>query len=541
MNSQLTVGRYPPHPLHPSVLSLSKMDYRGAGLVSDSNKRLTANIKEQKKALKCAQNQKFLELPFIYAAEAKSLEDKFLHKWKNQIFNGTQMECKYKTIVLLSEQILNRCIEEQSAENLFLEERSREKVNFSRTAEIIKILQNELLALSPISKRIKVCKNLLIYYSIENKSKTLFFNFLYNFLEKLILLTKSKNLNNLVLVDKSENLNEFIETISQIKNNTHYPDSLHYNSSNMTELNKKLSKILVKFFNDEKKESKKVFSFIAEWNDTSKKVNQLTPVIIDKVERVLLSYFIKMDFIWNEPVMHELKEILYSPIDQITPRDMLGHYIRCLEFSINGKMFDISEVTDLGNSGCFIFKLLCELYRELGFFIDNNSLYGQVGKLLKIKKWDEAEFPKETQQCFRLLKMGCVNVGLRSLEYLRCRLDGIKEGPLKLSSDKVLGLNFHIDPNNHKNTYVEHKRSFKIYTKNEPTQAILETSWKVFWPSAFFWPCLLKVSDIKFAKNAEIGLVKLIQYHATTLKEDVYVEEKIGNGTIVISHQLREN
>jgi len=345
-------------------------------------------------------------------------------------------------------------------------------------------------------------------------------------------------------IEGGGNLHNFITHISLLKNKN-YPLPLKANGKACGVLTRlsvhdRINGVLGKVFSSERK---KVVKQLKRWNDTARRVKELQFDVPHRISTFLLKYIPSFDHQWIEPVAHSLEQ-LCNPIDQISPYDMWSHYIRTREFTINEKTVEIVPGT-VEKPKEFLIQLLSEFYRAFGFKVHQALLTKEIHKLVrKGKNWQdfsEDVFSGQTQKIFKQLRGGCVNVALRAHSYLNLRFEEMNDGPLQLSCQEDCNkLDFSIDPENEENWHVTHYKTYKFNAKNEVKnreKGSLDISWKVSFPRNGKWHCVLKILKVKIGPNTEEGLAKLIKYYLTSMKDDLYIEEKLSNGVIKIGHQ----
>jgi hypothetical protein len=420
------------------------------------------------------------------------------------------------------EELFNQMIQKQALPSLFLYP-DKTTADRCRTLDIIKNIQNELIASTSIYSRLKECQKVLDEYLIQNKSYTLSMKLLHETLKKLSDCAEPKNLVPEQLVNNNNNNNNKLPTtglsdfVACVKEVQKY---------------KKVKPVVLKILGDEKKIQESVIQILKDWANTEKRSKEyLEKIRSDTLDFIVKNIF-KMEHLWSEPIEYEHAK--FPNIDNISANEIIQSFaIHRIPLNIDGLSLggekDFTRNVTVENFTApldFLIKIISNFYTALNFtIIDKDKIKKEMNQLFRLENWEKGDFSDETNQCLRLLKMGCAKTSLRSDYYLKCRLQAWFGDSFSLESERE-AINFYFDRQKHERPYVEHVLKYK--TKIGQNCYSFPVSFKLFFPKQeeTTWDCVMQFQKSELLKIGEI-------FNFST--DDVVQEEIPG---IKISHRI---
>ncbi|MBA3238743.1 MAG: hypothetical protein H0T62_10425 [Parachlamydiaceae bacterium] len=359
--------------------------------------------------------------------------------------------------------------------------------------EIVGIVQNALIPLSPILKRIDfIASRLKLFLAIYNETP---FTELFQCALKDISPVRLKLENQKGLHSKEINLTHFLNNIDKILNFTYAPSDCSEKYP-IKKLTKRITPYLFLAFGDTEDTQKEVLKLLRKWNNSQKMIAKLKENLVVLTNDSILRQNIScIENLWTE---HIDNTAVFQTIDNTPYKDMIETFCRqdmpCPgKILINGQPFIVnSPTTDL----IFFYKLLSKLYLAFGFEIPESEKAGQISlkdqmilllQCLGEKGCNFNGFSDQTLICFRLLKMASIISWARADLLVREGLGHLLKGQLLLGNrdlkDEIL-FNFYIDKENHQNSFVVQTKTFNIcpiWDYND-IKAKFPVSWKVNLP-----------------------------------------------------------
>lgn len=449
----------------------------------------------------------------------RKVQDKDVESFENALINSEEWTWKPlypKTVEEIVEELFAKTLEGDALSNLFFYQ-DKETSKFIRTLNIIQTVQNQLLGSILQHNGIKERQQILKKYLVSKQAYTHFTKTLCETFKKLSDLMEAK-----ILFQKGT-IDNATSSTNVLKNFIDYIKAGKYSCEEKGEgkINKKVHAIVLSFLGDNKKKQDNVLRIVNDWSNTDLMVKEYLNNMENNTYDYLANNISKVKHLWTEPLKHDLKG-MPTPIDEISPKDVYENYsrLKCLVKIQNDPPF---PGANFASSAECLLTLMSSLYDAYGFTIDDKKLKLEIYKLGQVTTWNEYIFSKESLECFRLLKMGCVNTAFRADYFLKRRLDLPQDFFTKIENT---ALEFFIDKQNPENTYVEQLRKYQIHSQDigHTKCCVFPISWKVFYPLDDKWRCELQLKNVEMLENAN-----MLQKHFINMRSDEVIKKMMGD------------
>lgn len=466
-----------------------------------------------------SKKEKFEKLRIMEGYEAELFE-------KSLKLNPLDLKENFGSKTLMSDGLQNfytDSIKDLALLNIF-NHYNEENPFLSRAIAVVKSMQNKLLSRLQIDTRLKEFREYLVNQAISKNGVTPLIKFLYRTVDELTFLATPALMANDKenIIKTKSSFHQFMDCIAKIKDDSYQPKGEFFKKR----FNKKILPIIYCLCGDSETLKYEVLTLLTKWINTEKKVQELKDLIhiftFDQLQKMIC----KLEFLWNEPVEHSFVSI-FSPIDKIPPKDVRDYVRLKIPFTINGEVPFSGYKSDIvWKPDQFFFKLILSLHAAFGYEKpDENGLKMEIESFLKAEDWEDVKFSDQTNKCFRILKMGCINVAFRGFYYLQLRLGNKFHKSFDLNAHKNISINFCIEK---AQVYVEHIRECKVSEKNHlDPLCIIQTSWKVPFAQDNMWNCVLKLLDINMDANMDAETSKAVELHLMNLADDASIKKKL--------------
>lgn len=424
--------------------------------------------------------------------------------------------------------------------------------NFTRTSDLVEIVQYSLIPMSPIYKKLKVLHSSLYDYMSASKEKvsTVFTKCLYEKLNDLTDILKEKN----ETLPRGKHIGNYLWINKKSKE-----------TQNLSEIETEVRDYIVVAFGDNKSTRKEIFNLLEDWNNSSAKVEQIKGIVREwTFKSIDMHNVFNIMHIWDEAIHYEdrpkimlgKKEIELEPIDKILIYQIIESFIynNIIQpdlITINGEViFDVKDKKSsrkVEDSEKFLLNIFVKLYKAFGYDLEEETdktvtLKGQVRHMLLAcnKKYNGAHFTDKTLHCLRILAMGCCKSWQRAECYFGWRFEKIfNEKDLYFTEGFQDGVECNFQIKNVNDYHAEIIRNFAMTSSATKERATFPVSWKVCHPLENRWSFNLKIHQFLNKDLLQGKTIEPFLTHMVDFTQNSKIQKNILKDTVSISYILK--